>query len=93
MLLLLVTSAFFNNFPISGENVIAWNYRLDRVRLPAITYLEDHIRLCVSLSDVIEKDSGLLTTNRVGAEIYGMERPAMVADFLVMLTDLGKHFL
>lgn len=91
MLLSLVTSAFFNNYPIGGENVIAWNYGLDRVRFPATTYLEDHLRLCVSLSDAIEKDSGLLTTNRVVAEIYGMERPAMVADFLVMLTDLGKQ--
>lgn len=91
MLLSLVTSAFFNNYPIGGENVIAWNYGLDRVRFPATTYLEDHLRLCVSLSDAIEKDSGLLTTNRVVAEIYGKERPAMVADFLVMLTDLGKQ--
>jgi acyl dehydratase len=90
MLLSLVTSAFFNNYPIGGENVIAWNYGLDRVRFPATTYLEDRIRLCVSLNEAVQKDSGLLTTNHVVVEIEDKERPAMVADFLVMLTDPEK---
>jgi acyl dehydratase len=90
MLLSLVTSAFFNNYPIGSENVIAWNYGLDCVRFPATTYLEDRIRLCVSLNEAVEKDSGLLTTNHLVVEIEGKERPAMVADFLIMLTDLAK---
>ncbi len=90
MLLSLVTSAFFNNYPIGGEDVIAWNYGLDRVRFPATTYLEDRIRMVASLTDATKKDAGLLTKNHVVVEIEGQDRPAMSADFLIMLTVLEK---
>lgn len=86
MLLSLMTSAFFNNFPIGGNEVVAWNYGLDRVRFPATVYLEHHIRMRAVLKRVDRKDSGLLTTNHVVMEIREQERPAMSAEFLVMLT-------
>ncbi len=90
MLLSLVTSAFFNNYPIGGEDVIAWNYGLDRVRFPATTYLEDRIRMVASLTDATKKDAGLLTKNHVVVEIEGQDRPAMSADFLVLLSVIRK---
>ena len=88
MLLSLMTSAFFNNFPLGGKDVAAWNYGLDRVRFPATVYLEHHIRMRAVLTHVDRKDSGLLTTNQVVMEIREQERPAMLAQFLVMLTTL-----
>lgn len=91
MLLSLMTSAFFNNFPIGGKDVVAWNYGLDRVRFPATVYLEHHIRMRAVLTHVNRKDSGLLTTNHVVMEIREQERPAMSAEFLVMLTTLDGN--
>lgn len=87
MLLALITSAFFNNYPIGEENVIAWNYGLDRVRFPATVYLNNRIRMLATLTNLVKKDSGVLTTNRVVIEIENQERPALSADFLVMLTS------
>jgi len=86
MLLSLITSAFFNNYPIGGEHVIAWNYGLNRVRFPAPMYLNDQIRMLVTLSDLVKKESGVLTTNHVVIELKNKVRPALSADFLVMFT-------
>ena len=87
MLMSLVTSAFFNNFPVGGDGLVAWNYGLDRVRFPATVWLEDAIRLRSSLLSVEDKPAGWLLRNAVTVEARERERPAMVAEFLVMLSE------
>lgn len=86
MLLSLVTSAFFNNYPVGAPGMVAWNYGVDRVRFPATAYLENEIRMRVTLEEVTEKPAGWLLRNRVTVEMAGSDRPAMTGDFLVMLT-------
>ena len=66
--------------------MVAWNYGVDRVRFPATVYLENEIRMRVTLEEVTEKPAGWLLRNRVTVEMAGSERPAMTGDFLVMLT-------
>lgn len=89
MLTSLITPAFFNNYPIGGERIVSWNYGTDRVRFPATVYLEDEIRLRVTLVSVEEKPAGWLLRNAVVMELRDSERPAMVGDFLVMMTEAG----
>lgn len=86
MLLSLVTSAFFNNYPVGAPGMVAWNYGVDRVRFPATVYLENEIRMRVTLEEVTEKPAGWLLRNRVTVEMACSDRPAMTGDFLVMLT-------
>jgi acyl dehydratase len=86
MLLSLATSAFFNNYPIGALGLVSWNYGLNRVRFPETVYLEDRIRMSVQLSELVQKNVGWLLTNHVVLEIEGRQQPAMVADFLVMMT-------
>lgn len=87
MLTALITSAFFNNYPIGGDGIIAWNYGTDRVRHPATVYLEDEIRLRTTLESVEERPNGWLLRNSVVMELRGSGRPAMTGDFLVMMTE------
>jgi hypothetical protein len=42
--------------------------------------------MSVQLSELVQKNVGWLLTNHVVLEIEGRQQPAMVADFLVMLT-------
>jgi len=86
MLLSLATSAFFNNYPIGALGLVSWNYGLNRVRFPETVYLENRIRMSVQLSELVQKNVGWLLTNHVVLEIEGRQQPAMVADFLVMMT-------
>ena len=88
MLLSLITTGFFNNYPIGGDRMVAWNYGIESVRFPATVYLENDFRMRVHLESVQEKDSGWLMRNRVVLEMKDSERPAMVGSFLVMLTSL-----
>lgn len=87
MLTALITPAFFNNYPIGGDGLVSWNYGTDRVRYPATVYLEDEIRLRVTLVSVEHKPAGWLLRNAVVMELKESERPAMVGDFLVMMTE------
>lgn len=86
MLVALATSAFFNNFPIGGVGLVAWNYGLDRVRFPATVYLENRIRLRTTLEAVEERGDGWLLRNFVTIDLEESTRPAMVGAWLVMLT-------
>ena len=89
MLTALITSAFFNNYPVGGDGVVSWNYGTDRVRYPATVYLEDEIRLRVTLASVDARSAGWLLRNSVVMELQGNERPAMVGEFLVMMTPVA----
>lgn len=86
MLLSLVTSAFFNNYPIGAPGVVAWNYGLDRVRFPETVYLEDRIRLRVALERSADRPRGWLLTHRLTLDLERTDRPAMSALWSVMLT-------
>lgn len=86
MLLSLVTSAFFNNFPVGGPGLVAWNYGVDGVRFPATVYLENRIRLRAVLLKWEERGRGWLLHNQVTLELEDSARPAMSGVFLVMLT-------
>lgn len=86
MLLSLISTGFFNNYPIGGDGLVAWNYGVDGVRFPATVYLENLFRLRVTLGGVEEKSTGWLLRNDVVLEMQGAEKPAMVGTFLVMLT-------
>lgn len=88
MLLSLVTAGFFNNYPVGGGRLVAWNYGVEGVRFPATVYLENAIRLRAVLDSVEERPAGWLLANRVTLEMEGSARPAMVGTFLVMLTAL-----
>lgn len=86
MLVALTTSAFFNNFPIGGDGLVAWNYGLDKVRFPATVYLENRIRLRTTLEAAEGRGEGWLLRNLVTIDIEGSTRPAMVGGWLVMFT-------
>jgi acyl dehydratase len=89
MLTALITSAFFNHYPVGGDELVSWNYGTDRVRYPATVYLEDEIRLRVTLASVDTRSAGWLLRNSVVMDLRGNERPAMVGDFLVMMTPVA----
>jgi acyl dehydratase len=84
MLVSLVQAAFFNNYPFWSEGVV--QLRLRRVRFPHTVYLEDELRLRVTLLDVAHKPSGILMRNGVTMEVKGSDRPALSAEFLVLGT-------
>lgn len=86
MLMSLVTSAFFSNYPIGGDGLVAWNYGVDALRFPATVYLEDRFRMRVTLEEVTDKTAGWLLRNQVTIDLEGTDRPAMSAHFLVMLS-------
>ena len=87
MLLSLVTSGFFNNYPVGGDGIVAWNYGVEGVRFPATVYLENEFRMRVRLDSVERKPVGWLLRNGITIEMRDSERPAMVGTFLVMLTS------
>ncbi len=91
MLLSLVSTGFFNNYPVGGNGLVAWNYGVDSVRFPATVYLENFFRLRVNLQSVEEKPAGWLLRNEVVLEMQGSEKPAMAGVFLVMLSPVGDQ--
>ena len=84
MLLSLVQAGFFNNYPFWSPGVVSYNYGFDRVRFPYTVYLEDELRLRVTLSEATRKASGVFMRNAVTMEVNGSEKPALVAEFLVL---------
>ena len=86
MLVSLVQAAFFNNYPFWSEGWVSYNYGFDKVRFPHTVYLEDELRLRVTLLDVAHKPSGILMRNGVTMEVKGSDRPALSAEFLVLGT-------
>jgi acyl dehydratase len=84
MLLSLVQAGFFNNYPFWSPGMVSYNYGFDRVRFPSTVYLEDELRLRVSLLDATHKPSGIFIRNGVTIEVNGRDRPGLVAEFLVL---------
>ncbi|MGB8859420.1 MAG: hypothetical protein WCC60_09195 [Ilumatobacteraceae bacterium] len=84
MVLSLVQAAFFNNYPFWSPGMVSFNYGFDRVRFPYTVYLEDELRLRVTLMEAAHKPSGIFMRNGVTMEVKGSEKPALVAEFLVL---------
>ncbi len=63
-----------------------FNYGFNRIRLTAPVRSGARVRLRQTLSNLEEKPSGLLLTSHCEIEIEGQPRPALVADWLVLIT-------
>jgi len=62
----------------------ALNYGLDRVRFISPVYTKDTLRLQCELARAESRPSGWLVMVRCTLELAGKERPAMVADWLLL---------
>ncbi|GAA3681963.1 3-hydroxyacyl-thioester dehydratase HtdZ [Nocardioides ginsengisoli] len=65
----------------------AVNYGLERVRFPASVRPGDRIRATASLVEVTERPAGALGRVRYALEIEGGDRPACVAEALMLVVD------
>lgn len=63
----------------------ALNYGLDRVRFPASVRPGDRVRAAARLLGVTETAAGALGTVRYTIEIEGLQKPACVADALMLI--------
>jgi acyl dehydratase len=66
------------------EITAALNYGINRVRFPAPVRVGSQIRAAVSLMSAKQKTSGVESVFTVTYEIDGEERPACVADVIVL---------
>ena len=87
MLLSLLQSAFFDNFPFYEEGVVTYNYGVDSLRFPATAYLEHKMRARAVLLSVTDKPSGFLCRVKTTMELHGEEKPALSLEFLILLTQ------
>ncbi len=81
--------------PFLGAQVFAFagdrakvNYGINRVRFPAPVPVNSSVRARVDLSEVHEIDSGQRVHLRWVIEIKGSEKPACVAETVVLLMDV-----
>ena len=81
----LVTS-MFSEVAVFPENmVMAINYGLNRLRFLSPVKVGKRVRLHAAVAEVTERSLGsYLVVNDVTVEIEGGERPALVAQFLVL---------
>lgn len=78
---------FIENVPLKVEFHQNINYGLNRVRFIAPALVNDKLRAEFTLQDVAERKPGeLLMTLAVTVVIDGKERPAMTAEWLVLIT-------
>lgn len=71
-------------FTVHGVR-LALNYGCDKVRFPAPVPVGSRLRDAAELVDVVETARGVRLTVRHTIEIEGSERPACVADTLVLV--------
>jgi acyl dehydratase len=71
-------------FTVRGVR-LALNYGCDRVRFPAPVPVGSRVRDTAELTEVVDSERGLRLTVRHTIEIEGGERPACVADTLVLV--------
>ncbi|PYC99881.1 enoyl-CoA hydratase [Microbacterium esteraromaticum] len=67
------------------------NYGLDRVRFTSPVTPADSVRLALSLDSLEETDTGFRLVLGCVLERQGSERPAMVADWIVLITEGGTR--
>jgi acyl dehydratase len=66
------------------ELTAALNYGIDKVRFPAPVRVGSHIRATVTVASAHQKTSGVESVFTVTYEIDGEQRPACVADVIVL---------
>jgi acyl dehydratase len=66
------------------EQTAALNYGLNRVRFPAPVRVGSHVRAAVTVTSAQQKTSGVESVFTLTYEIDGQERPACVADVIVL---------
>jgi acyl dehydratase len=73
-----------NQYP--PEVKYGFNYGLNRVRLMAPVPVGSRVRDHLTITDIVAKGGGrFLVTTHNEVEVEGVEKPAMIADWLVML--------
>lgn len=77
-------------WPYYDEGTWALNYGLDRVRFIEPVFIDDRIRMSSVVKDVEPRDRGLRVTTTNVLEIEGRERPAMVADWVILYMPADK---
>ena len=60
------------------------NYGLDKVRFPSVVPVGSRVRSSSELLDVVDKPQGKQATVRVTVEIEGNDKPACVAETIVL---------
>lgn len=76
--------ALGREYPVGVRH--GFNYGLDRVRFVSPVPVGSRIRNRMEIADVDDRGNGrFLVTTRNVVEVGGQERPAMVADWLLML--------
>ncbi|WKN48448.1 MaoC family dehydratase [Nocardioides sp. Arc9.136] len=63
----------------------AVNYGLDRVRFPAVVRPGDRVRARGHLVEVTDSGTGVLARVRYSIEVKGLDRPACVAEALMLV--------
>lgn len=82
-LLSLVSKFIVELLPSIEGSKMAFNYGLNKVRFIAPVAVGSRVRGRVSLTDVVERDSGqIMTTAAITMEIEGQDKPAFIADQL-----------
>ena len=71
---------------IPTDAAAAFNYGLDKVRFLAPVKAGDRLRLRVAVMDVEHKSGGVVLKTRNTLEIEGSNKPALVAESLVLFT-------
>jgi acyl dehydratase len=71
---------------IPTDAAAAFNYGLDKVRFLAPVKAGDRLRLRVAVMDVEHKSSGVVLKTRNTLEIEGLNKPALIAESLVLIT-------
>jgi acyl dehydratase len=69
-----------------GPGVTRVNYGVNRVRFPHPVRVGSRVRAVVSFGDVTASPSGTQLVQRFVVEIEGVDRPACVAETVVLLT-------
>lgn len=70
-----------------GPGVTRVNYGVNRVRFPHPVRVGSRVRAVVSFGDVTASSSGTQLVQRFEVEIEGVDRPACVAETVVLLTE------
>ena len=88
LLLSLLPHFTWSLWPFGDKGTWALNYGYDRVRFVTPAYVGDEIRMSLRVLEASERDPGrVLVKTRNTIELKGQERPAVVADSLLLFID------
>lgn len=68
-----------------GNLAMGMNYGANKIRYLNPVRVNDRIRLGLRLVDTVQTPKGVQTVNEVTIEIEGQERPALVAEILLLM--------